>query len=103
VDVPAGSYTITAKLYAIRPDSVDPTDLLCSILQGTNQLDFTNSGFNTKAAEPYVQLPFAGFVKLDAPGTIRLSCSGNGVVFRMFGITLIAQKVGKLNDQSPTV
>ena len=95
VNVPAGSYVVTAKLYGLRQPGT--SGLLCSLSNGVDQLDFTNSGSNTLANEPYIQLPLEGFVTVAAPATLRLSCSGNGAVITMFGITLTALKVGALH------
>ncbi len=96
VNVPAGNYVVTAKLYAVRP--VGTSDLLCSLMNGTDQLDFTHAGNNMDTNEPYVKLPLEGFATVSSPATLRLSCTGNGTVTRMYGITLVALKVGTLHS-----
>ena len=67
-------------------------------MNGTDQLDFTNTGSNDFASEPYVQLPLEGFATVSGPATFRLSCVGGGGVIRMYGITLVAVKVGTLHS-----
>ena len=97
VSVPAGSYVVTAKLYGLRQGE-GTTDLLCSLWNGSEQLDFTHADPNNPADQPYVQLPLEGFATVTGPATFRLACSGSGGVIRMYGITLVALKVGTLHS-----
>jgi hypothetical protein len=108
VSVPAGSYTVSAKLYGLASTSaVAPTGddhrILCNLMSGTDQLDFTDL---TSVGDEYRNLSLQGSVTLASAGTLDLTCSGTATdsatvaAYRMYGITLTAAAVS-LHDQSP--
>ncbi len=98
VSVPAGSYVVTAKLYGLRPNQVEPTDLTCSLWNDTEQIDFIHAGANIVTIQPYLQLPLEGFATVAGPTTFRLACYGSGGTIRIYAITLVALKVGTLHS-----
>lgn len=101
VNVPAGSYVVMAKLYAIANSTPSATDyqMLCALWAGTpgtgTQVDFTNGA---APASTYVRYPLQGAVTLASPGTLSLTCgSGAAADFRLYGISLAAIKVARLH------
>ena len=99
VTVPAGSYVVNGKLYGIRQEAGSST-LLCYLFSGPDGIDLENGGDNTDTNQKYVQLSFAGHTEVDASTDISIQCSGNGKVFRLYGVQLQAVKVGKLHVQA---
>ena len=110
VSVPAGSYTVSAKLYALAtvgalPGSADDHSILCSLFNGATELDFTHL---TSVGDEYRNLSLQGSATLAAAGTLDLTCQASGpgsptiAAYTMYGISLTATAVS-LHDQSPPV
>ena len=100
VAVPAGSYVVTAKLYGIASAAGIDYSILCSLMSGANQLDFTHL---TSQADEYRNLSLEGSVTLAVAGTLNLTCQAQSSLsatvpaYRIFGVTLAAITVGALH------
>lgn len=100
VSVPAGSYVVSAKLYGIADSTTGNHGLLCNLMSGADQLDFTNSNGEPNS---YNNLSLAGSITLASPGMLLLTCQSStggaaaAAPYRLYGISLTAISVGTLS------
>ncbi len=103
VSVPAGSYLVSAKLYGLASTGGTGYSILCNLMSGTDQLDFTHL---TSVTGEYRNLSLEGSITLATAGTLDLTCSATASnsatvpAYRLYAITLTATNV-TLHDQSP--
>jgi hypothetical protein len=102
VAVPAGSYVVNAKLYgyASLGGTTNDHSILCSLMNGATQIDFTHL---SASSNEYRSLTLQGSITLASAGTLSLTCSGTSgnsatvAAYRLFGMSLIALRVGALH------
>ena len=110
LSVPAGSYSVSAKLYAYASagalaGSPDDHSIMCNLTDGTTAFDFTHL---TSIGNDYRNLSLQGSITLAAAGTLSLAClatasdSATVPAYSLFSISLTATAV-TLHDQSPPV
>jgi hypothetical protein len=103
LDVPAGSYVVSASLYGI-PDFAEGDEvrsLLCDIRVGDEQADFLRA--TTAQQSVHAIIALEGAATLDAPGVISVNCLAGGTAsepFDLFGTSLVALQVGSLTTSS---
>lgn len=98
LSLPAGSYVVSGKLYAISSTTAGNHTLLCSLRssEGSTSIDFTNSN---SAPTTYNNLSLLGATTLNAAGTVSLSCSSGpdaAGAYTFYGIALVATRVAAL-------
>lgn len=98
VDVPAGSYAVSANVYGIPDASGDEVrSLLCQLAAGGSSFDFIRATTSEQAVHAIIALD--GVVTLASPGSITVQCLSSGTAaqpFDLFGHSLVAVQVGNV-------
>jgi len=94
VDVPAGSYTVTAKTHIYN--AITDSFAICELRAAGVVIDGNTMRLIAPANDQVV--PFLGVASLAEGGTIALVCNGNGVTsVESENSRLVATKVGTLH------
>ena len=96
VDVPAGSYAVSASLYGI-PDSVAGDELRSLLCQVGSGSEFIRATTTEEAVHAIIALD--DVVTLASPGSITVDCLSEGTAaqpFSLFGHSLVAVQVGNV-------
>jgi len=97
LNLPAGSYTIAAKLIFNRWHSTVTTQSYCYLYAGANLIDGIAAA--TSSEVEFVPGSLQGAQILSAPDTVSIRCYDNNGLTSVGNWQLMATKVGTLNVQ----